>query len=176
MSSIKRKLRLKDRLKLIFKKDWIVDNVITTRQPSGTLSKEAALRLQQTYITERYNPINNVIGYEDTREFVFELSRLKQYIAHVEHYAQEKGYQDLGLRIYLGAYPPGFHQNEKTETTIFIAPAAKRGPFNSMHMIHSTTDFDGTNDHERESNAYENIEELEALNFSHGGRPPKNYE
>ena len=176
MSTLKKPLRLKDRLKLIFKKDWKFDQLVNSSKPEGTLDKETALRLQQIYITERYNPINNIIGYEDTREFVFELSRLKQYIAYVENYAEEKGYSDLGLRFYLSAYPPEFHGNEKTETTIFIAPAAKEGPFNREYRSHSKLNFNATNNAESDGNGYENIQDLDALNFSHGGRPPKNYE
>jgi hypothetical protein len=137
-------------------------------KPEGTLSRKEANLLEETYIKARWNNINAAEGYTDTREFVFELDRLKQYIAYVENEALKKGYSDLGIRIYLAAYPEGFNQNDRTLTTVFLAPTAKNGP--------NTESNNTIKRQQKNTNDDDNIDSIDALNFSHGGMPPKNYD
>ena len=143
-------------------------------KPSGTITKEQANLLEDTYITNRWETINENIGYADSREFVFELDRLKQYIAYVEAQAKAKGYSDLGLRVYLGTYPEGFNNNDKKLTTVFFIPAAK-------HKKDSTdsTNYNSSKETKKEGDeddSYDNIEDIDGLNFGHAGMPPKNYD
>lgn len=145
---------------------------INAEKPEGTITPDRANILEETYKEKRWNIINENIGYQDTREFVFELNRLKQYIAYVEAEATAMGYSGLGLRVYLGAYPEGFVgvDNERIETTVFFIPTAKNGPNElGTKSTNNRLQDDGENNDE-------NINGIDGLNYASGGMPPKEYE
>ena len=143
---------------------------ISAEKPEGTITPEQANILEETYKEQRWSIINDNIGYKDTREFVFELNRLKQYIAFVEAEATSMGYSGLGLRVYLGAYPEGFPDvnNDRVETTVFFIPTAKFGPNEANENFKSNN--------LQEDNTDENINGIDGLNYASGGMPPKEYE
>ncbi|NQY06870.1 MAG: hypothetical protein HRT68_11955 [Flavobacteriaceae bacterium] len=145
------------------------NNIPNAEKPEGTITKDQANLLEETYKTERYAIIDSIIDYPDTREFVFKLNRLKQYIAYVESEASEMGYSDLGMRIYLGAYPIGFDGNEKVYTTLFLTPTSGSDP--TLQGSMNRTFQINNNDHDGD----DNIDGIDALNYGSGGMPPKDY-
>lgn len=77
--------------------------------PKGTISVNEAKQLENLYKTEFYEDINEIMAQKypsydgAVRDVWFSLSELKAYIKQVESYAKDKGYSDLGMRIYFGA-------------------------------------------------------------------------
>ena len=94
-------------------------------KPDGLISQEEAIMFQNTYMQWRQENLHNAYYSKMPTSFTFELDRLKQYIAYIEAEAERLGHSDLALRVYLAAYPPGYKDNDYSETTIFFAPAAK---------------------------------------------------
>ena len=93
--------------------------------PESTISYEEANRLEENYKRYRYQFINKAIGYEDTREVHFSLKQIKEYIEYVERETEGKGFENLGLRVYFGVYPPKDKNKDSLGlSTVFIVPTA----------------------------------------------------
>ena len=135
---------------------------VVVKPPVQTITKDDANRLEETHKQTRATILNDTLGYEDTREFWFSLDSVKKYITYVEQEAARMGKTDLGLRIYLGAYPSEGNYPDPGYSTVFIVPTAKytntlkRGFFPM-------------------EDTQENIDSINALNYSQGGKPPKDY-
>jgi hypothetical protein len=149
----------------------------------STITKERAIQLQKEYINTRANAINKhlyTINHfrekieplknndqliEDVRDVTFDIETLKQYIAYVEKEGAKKGYKDLSLRVYFGAYPKNDKDSRiKTPgySTVFFMPthkpqhnesAARSFYFNAKDQI---------------------IDGVDGLNFGNGTPPPHN--
>jgi len=130
--------------------------------PVQTISFEEANRLEENYKVTRAAVINDTLGYEDTREFWFSLDTLKKYISYVEQEGARMGKTNLGLRIYLGAYPSQGNYPDPGYSTVFIVPTAQ----GSNPLKQGFFPIEEAN---------ENIDSLSPLNYSQGGKPPKDY-
>lgn len=92
------------------------------------ISYKEAQVLKNEYIDTRYAIINDSLfknsKRKDTREFWFSMETMEQYLAYVKQEAKDKGYTDLGLRIYFAAYPKGFKdpRGDPGFSTIYIWP------------------------------------------------------
>ncbi len=136
---------------------------VVVNPPAQTISFEEANRLEETYKQTRAAILNDTLGYEDTREFWFSLDSLKKYISYVEQEGARMGKSNLGLRIYLGAYPAQGNYPDPGYSTVFIVPTSKSkgNPLKQGFFPMEETQ--------------ENIDSINALNYGHGGKPPKDY-
>lgn len=132
------------------------------KPPAQTITAEEANRLEETYKQTRAGILNDTLGYEDTREFWFSLDSVKKYIAFVEQEATRMGKTNLGLRIYLGAYPAQGDYPDPGYSTVFIVPTAK----NTNTLKRGFFPMEDTQ---------QNIDSINALNYSQGGKPPKDF-
>lgn len=92
------------------------------------ISYKEAQVLKNEYIDVRYAIINDSLFKDskrkDTREFWFSMETMEQYLAYVKQEAKDKGYTDLGLRIYFAAYPKDFKdpRGDPGFSTVYIWP------------------------------------------------------
>lgn len=135
-----------------------------TPPPKQVIDYEQALELEKEFIDSRYEFINEVLEYKDTREYWFDLETLKQYIAYVEYESNKLGYENLGIRIYKGAYPKNSNYKDAGFSTVFLVPTGDKRPDDKGSIVSFSMSSAVNND---------NINELQALNFAHGGKPPK---
>ncbi|MFK5973046.1 MAG: hypothetical protein QM485_07170 [Flavobacteriaceae bacterium] len=128
------------------------------------ISYTEAQVLKNQYIETRYAIINDSLfkGSErkDTREFWFSMETMELYLAYVKQEAKEKGYTDLGLRIYFAAYPKDFNdpRGDPGFSTVYIWPTIEenhplQAGFISMPAPSPPRDAD----------------DIHGLNFGHGG-------
>lgn len=133
-----------------------------TGVPDKVISPERADILEEEWKRTRAVAINSsdlIPGFveEDGREFYFTIAELKQYLAYVEHESEKLGYknEDLGIRIYLGAYPADDNASlQPGLATVFLAPTVK-GPSRSEDNI--------------------NMDDVGRFNMTHTGQPPKEH-
>ncbi|RMA57789.1 hypothetical protein [Ulvibacter antarcticus] len=132
--------------------------------PGQVISYEEADGLENNYISTRYDTIGQILGYQDTREFWFSLDTLKKYIEYVEYEAGERNLDNLGIRIYLAAYPPSPNGDDTFGyTTVFLTPTSPQEPSPLRKGFAPIQENEG------------NIEGISPLNMGHGGLPPNNY-
>ncbi|MCW8980564.1 MAG: hypothetical protein OQJ83_04185 [Altibacter sp.] len=131
--------------------------------PQQTISYEEANALEEDFIETRYNVINAALGYEDTREFWFSLDTLKKYIEYVEQEAGNQGLENLGMRIYFGAYPQNSNYPDAGYSTVFLVPTTQQA---SSDLRKGFLPVQPSNN---------NIGGIPPLNYSQGGQPPTNY-
>lgn len=135
-----------------------------TKPPKQTIDYEYAKTLEEEFVNTRYEAINKVLNIDDTREFWFDLEELKKYIAYVEYEADRLGYENLGIRIYNGAYPNDKKFPDPGFSTVFLVPTGdiklkSKGSILTFSMPLSP-----------ESN---NITDIQSYNYGQAGRPPK---
>ncbi|NER13921.1 hypothetical protein GWK08_10750 [Leptobacterium flavescens] len=136
-------------------------------KPKKLITKDEAIALEDYWLKTRGKAIEGACGYQDCREYWYSLNDLQDYIDYVKKKAKKKGYKtkDLGLRIYLGTYPPTKDKHDGL-STVFLAPTVKKSqPPKSQGKDGST---DGDDDQE-------NIYDIEPLNKGGNGWPPNNY-
>jgi len=131
--------------------------------PAQTISVEEANRLEETYKVTRAAILNDTLGYEDTREFWFPLDTLKKYIDYIEYEGAKMGKSNLGIRIYLGAYPSQGNYPDPGYSTVFLVPTAGMGNNPLKRGFFPMED------------TQENLDSLSPLNYSQGGKPPHDY-
>ncbi|HPF12074.1 MAG TPA: hypothetical protein PKW08_07880 [Flavobacteriaceae bacterium] len=136
---------------------------IMVSPPAQTISKEEANRLEETYIQTRATILNDTLGYVDTREFWFSIDTLKKYIDYVEQEAAGLGKTNLGIRIYLGAYPTQGNYPDPGYSTVFLVPTY-RDEGNPLKRGFLPMDEEN-----------QNIDTLAPLNYGQGGKPPHDY-
>lgn len=135
--------------------------------PKEAISYKKAKVLEREFIATRGKIINKYMdfeeGQEDTREFWFDLETLKQYIKYVEYESNRLGYDNLGIRIYKGAYPKNSDYEDAGFSTVILVPtgnkSVSKGSFLPLNM--NTILMNN------------NLHELQSLNYAHGGKPPK---
>lgn len=100
--------------------------------PTGTITVLEAKQKEDHYIQKFYGNINSFMGknhpnYDGAmRATWFNLEQLKEYIKYVEEHAAEKGYTNLGLRVYFGAEDKmGQDGYVYPRQTVFFVPTAK---------------------------------------------------
>lgn len=144
------------------------ETTIEVQKPEQAISMKKAKTLQQEYITTRANLLNNLlqakgtIQGEDVRDVWYDLEVIEQYIAYVKAEAKKKGYENLGLRVHLGAYPNQEGYQDPGNTTFFFVPTYKNSSASKNLALRNS----------------ENItaEGIDALNYGHGNNPPKDIE
>ena len=140
---------------------WTIFKGADTSPPEQTISTEKARVLERGYKTLRAPIINDSLDIVDTREFWFSLETLEQYFRYVKAEGKRLEKSNLGIRVYLGVYPEEAGYPDPGLTTVFFVPTAEQvgSPFKQGFVPFLPEN--------------ENIEEIEALNFGHGGKPPK---
>ncbi|NER13920.1 hypothetical protein GWK08_10745 [Leptobacterium flavescens] len=133
-------------------------------KPEKTISVEEAKELQNNHKNLHARILRDTFGYEDTREFWFSMKELEEYLAYVKQEADKKGYDNLGIRIYLAAYPPT-PERKFGLSTVFLAPTGDRTKEKG-----SIIDFDFMR-RDNEPNIYE----IDPLNKAGNGIPPTDY-
>lgn len=131
--------------------------------PQDAITMEEANNLEEEFKRTRARILNEALGFEDTRDFWFSLDTLKKYIKYVEQQAAEQGRENLGIRIYFGAYPEQGSYPNPGFATVFLVPTASEAPSNLKRGFFPIV---LTN---------QNIDSLYPLNFGGGGIPPNEY-
>lgn len=126
-------------------------------RPLKCVTVEEARKLQDQWKETRGKEIARAQKYEDTREFWYSVDELQEYLDYVKEKSAEQGVEKPGIRIYFGAYPG--KGNEKSYSTIFLSPTYEKS--DSTHL----TEEDGG----------DNNYEIDPLNNSNGGYPPREY-
>jgi len=140
---------------------WTILKDGDTSAPKQTITFEKAKVLENTFQGTRTPILTEGLGFEDTRDFWFPLETIEQYLKFVKAEGKRLEKSNLGIRVYLGAYPkePGY--SDPGFTTVFFVPTSEQK---------SSPNMQGFVPILLEN---ENIEEIDALNFGHGGKPPK---
>ncbi|MEP2935302.1 MAG: hypothetical protein ABJM06_06265 [Gilvibacter sp.] len=117
-------------------------------KPDKCISVNEAKDLQANWVSSREPAItsmrNNV---QDTREFVFSVAELEEFLEYVKEESDEQDIEKPGIRIYLGAY------NTMTNSNATLFMTATKG-----------CESDSDNNYD-----------IEPLNTITGGFPPKVY-
>tara|TARA_R100000353_G_scaffold153008_2_gene111361 strand:- start:10890 stop:11285 length:396 start_codon:yes stop_codon:yes gene_type:complete len=83
--------------------------------PSNYITEAEARSLQDNWVATRAVDIERAMGSADTREFLFSVAELEQYLKYIRDNSKSV---DPGVRIYFGAY-----DNETNDkATVFLAP------------------------------------------------------
>ncbi|MBG44575.1 MAG: hypothetical protein CL530_11480 [Aequorivita sp.] len=89
-------------------------NLIMSK-PSNCITVAAARQLQDNWVATRAVDIERAMGSGDTREFLFSVAELEQFLAYVK---AGSGSMNPGIRIYFGAYDNA----TSDKATVFLAP------------------------------------------------------
>ena len=127
------------------------------KKPAKCISVEEARKEQDEWVRTRGKDIREAEGYEDTREFWYSLDELQEYLDYVREKSKEQGVEKPGIRFYLGAYPKT--KEKKSYTTMFLSPTKE------------PSGDSATAGEDSDPNNYE----IEPMNLTHGGEPPRNY-
>lgn len=134
-------------------------------KPIGLIDKKTEILYEKNYVNHQFKYINQHVNdrisnnnqeqeskpkYTDNREIYFTLENLENYLAYVKKKSKEKGYEKLGIRVYLGAKKEA---DNTFRTTVFFVPTHK----NTNRAI---------------ENQNTNSNDIEGLNFGSAGRPP----
>lgn len=124
------------------------------KKPEKSIGVTEARELQENWKETRGKAIEAELGHPDTREFWYSLDELQEYLEYVRERSLAQGVTNPGLRIYLGAY--GKSDQDRGYSTLFLAPTRE------------VAAEDGEKDQE-------NNYEIDPLNDTQGGWPPRNY-
>ena len=113
--------------------------------PANCISEQKARELHDNWVATREPAIKQALGDFDTREFVFSVAELEEFLQYIKD--ESGGILNPGVRIYFAAYKG--ENNDKA--TVFLSPT--KGP---------NKDSDDNY-------------ELKSLDFVGGGWPPKSY-
>lgn len=113
-------------------------------KPANCITVAEARQLNENWIGTRALYVEEGMGSPDTREFLFSVEVLQEFLDYVK--AGTKEYEP-GIRVYFAAYGP----DESNKSTVFLAPTLG-------------VDVDSENNYD-----------LQPLNRSVQGWPPKNY-
>ncbi|MBT0608943.1 hypothetical protein [Aequorivita echinoideorum] len=116
-------------------------------KPLKCISVEEATQLQDNWLATRAIYIEQGLGGADTREFLFSVEELQEFLDYVKSESEEQEIDNPGVRIYFAAY----NSEENNKATVFLAPTK------------------GTD--ENADNNYK----IDPMNTVIGGWPPKNY-
>jgi hypothetical protein len=116
-------------------------------KPSKCIPVTEARTLQDNWVNTRAIDLERDLGYVDTREFVYSVAELEEFLAYVKGESAKSGINNPGVRIYFAAY----NDATSNKATVFLAPT-----------IGSNVDS-------------ENNYSLDPFNKNNGGWPPKIY-
>jgi len=140
---------------------WMILKPEDASRPEQTISIEKGRILEDGYKTLRAPIINDSLDIVDTREFWFSLDTMEQYLRYVRAEGEKLKQSGLGIRVYLGVYPDEHGFPDAGYTTVFFVPTSAQEP-SPLRQGFAPILLEN-----------ETIEEIDALNFGHGGKPPK---
>ncbi len=113
-------------------------------KPSNCITEAEARQLQNNWVATRAVDIEQAMGSPDTREFLFSVAELQQFLDYIKA-GSGMGAQP-GVRIYFAAYDNA--TNDKA--TVFLAPtsgvtAGSPNNYNLQPLNKSITGFPPTN-------------------------------
>lgn len=116
-------------------------------KPANCISVTEARKLQDNWVATRAADIEQAQGHVDTREFLFSVAELQQFLDYIKKQSSVDSVAQPGVRIYFGANGNG----GSGKATVFLSPT-----------LGITQGAD-------------NNYKLEPLNRGITGFPPKNY-
>jgi hypothetical protein len=128
-------------------------------KPNKCITVDDAKELQNKWKESRALEIEQAQGYQDTREFWYSLDELQEYLDYVKEQSTAQGINKPGIRIYFGAYAKT--PVKKSYATIFLAPTKEK-----------SAPLEGEED--TSNNAVNNYD-IDPMNITSGGDPPKEY-
>jgi len=137
------------------------------KKPKKCITVDDARKLEKNYVKTIQKELLKDNKKIECREFWWSLEDIEDYISYVKEEAKNKGYQNLGLRFYLGKYDKVKDDN----MTMFIAPTQRVEKSAQDSLLVSsfaagTGSGDGTN---------ENIYDIDPMNDGSGRIPPTDY-
>ncbi len=87
-------------------------------KPSNCITVAQARDLQNNWVSTRAVDIERAQGSPDTREFLFSLTDLQQFLDYVREESTKAGISNPGVRIYFAAYD----NDASDKATVFLAP------------------------------------------------------
>lgn len=86
--------------------------------PTKCITETEARQLQDNWASTRAVAIEREMGSTDTREFVFSVVELEEFLTYVKSESSKQGFSAPGVRIYFAAY-----DNDSTDkATVFLSP------------------------------------------------------
>lgn len=130
------------------------------KPPKGVIPIKEAKMLDRTYGETRHLLISEQLGIKDNRSSWWSIQDLEDYITYARSQAKEKGQELTGLRVYFGAYPRSYGNQEVAGySTLFIVPtgnsSTQQGSLNLFSSFQEDADL-----------------EIAPLNMGHAGNPP----
>jgi|SRR5690606_7430304 len=138
-----------------------------SKKPKKCISVKEARKLEKNYVETIEKTLKKEFGCEECREFWWSLEEIEEYIDYVKNEAKDKGYNNLGLRFYLGKYDKK-KAKDSEQSTLFIAPT---GVLTDERLTPLKGKTVGAKAKETDSNIYG----INAYNGAYGGVPPKKY-
>lgn len=135
------------------------------KKPKKCISVKEAKELQKNYVDKIEKTLKKELGCEECREFWWSLEEIEEYIDYVKSEAKDKGYNNLGLRFYLGHYGKKTKEHDD-QMTMFIAPTGSK---------EKLTPIKGKTVGAALAKTDENIMDIDAYNRGTAGQPPKEY-
>ena len=135
---------------------------------SHMVERDAAIKMQELYKATQYKIINEKLGYQDYREYVYPLKALKDYISYLEQKADELNYDEstLGIRIYNAAK----NENGRVRSSIFMIGTYKEA------KTSAAASFNLFSTNEMYNAIDENFKgDTKAFNYGTAGMPPKEF-
>lgn len=112
--------------------------------PSKCITVAEARQMQDNWVATRAVDIESAMGSADTREFLFSVAELEQFLNYIK--AAPSGLQPAGVRIYFAAYD----SDTNDKATVFLAPTigiteGSPNNYNLRPMNKGITGFPPTN-------------------------------
>lgn len=113
-------------------------------KPSNCITVAEARQLQDNWLATRAVDIERAMGSADTREFLFSVEELEQFLNYIK--ATSVGTANPGVRIYFAAYD----NDTSDKATVFLAPtngitAGSPNNYNLQPLNKGITGFPPTN-------------------------------
>ena len=129
-------------------------------KPTGLIDAKVANAKEELYKAAAYNKIKEVllqskVPVEYNRDVWFDLDNLENYIHYVREESEKLGYEDLGLRVYLGAV----EEDGLVKTTMFFSPT------------HATNSDQTRSSGSRSGSSNFNTPGMDCLNYGTAGEP-----
>ncbi|QNJ99018.1 hypothetical protein [Constantimarinum furrinae] len=87
------------------------------KRPTKCISVSAAKVMHAKWISTRATPIAEAIGSEDTRDFVYSVAELQEFLDYVKDESVKLGVDNPGVRIYFAAYSA----DDSNKATVFLS-------------------------------------------------------
>jgi len=79
--------------------------------------------MQENWVETKGNAIKEFLGVEDTRDFVWSVAELQQYLEYVKLQSQALGITNPGIRVNFAAYG----KSKSDKATVFFSPTIHGG-------------------------------------------------